>query len=467
MKNLLVKKSIAMVLVFSVLFALAACASPSGGDTAPAPAAAETAPAPAAAEAATPAPDPAPTQELTPVTIRFATQTISSGSAMDQILEQWAVDFPHVTIELEEAPGTDLIRLVTVAIQGNNPPDVFTYWRPEPRWDFDQFVAVGAIADLTEFSQDPFFDGMFPDYAWATASMPDGMVVGVPRVSFFSGFFVNGQIFEAHGIDLPTDWDRLVTATQRLHELGYIVWVTDTGEGQDNASRLFNAVIGGHVGNDRGLRLMTGQESWQQPEVIQGLDYFLQVARPGFVAEDAPILDFGGAISRYFNTGEGGMIVGHAGMMFPNLTEESMDWVVPLAFPRTPTSAYSGPFNELDLTNLVYASYRAFNDPVMQPYIQEFIKRLTSREAATMYAEINRYIVPHLGLNLNPAYVHPLQVESAAIAAGSTAHKWMLSFTSPVVVDDFRIAINQSFNGFFATGEDLAIRLDEILYGTQ
>lgn len=400
------------------------------------------------------------------VTLRFATSSLTPTSVIGELLKEFEAENPNVTILLEEAPGNDLIFKINTDIMANNCPDVFTYWRPEKKWDFDTYVSIGAVADLSELKASPFYEGMFPDYAWNTGSI-DGVVYGIPRTNFYTCFIVNKEIFEKLNLELPTDWDKLVKACEELHKAGYVVWATDTGENLDDASRLFNAVIEATLGNPRGLSLMTGQESWKQPDVIEALGYFMEVAKPGYAPEDSSVLTSTSVIEKYLNTDRAGMLIQNAGQVWNNIPFEVMDKFVALNFPLTPTTQVDGPFNELDLTNLVYASAKGYADPAKKEYIVKLINKLTSNESAKRYAENDKAIIPHLNVTPDPASVHPLQTEAAALAYAATSCKWMLSKTSSEVVDEFRLAINGVYYGEFESPEALAERLDEALYGKQ
>jgi hypothetical protein len=246
-----------------------------------------------------------------------------------------------------------------------------------------------------------------------------------------------------------------------------VVWATDTAEGLDDASRLFNAVIEASLGNERGIRLMTGRESWQQADVIRALGYFMQVAKPGYAPEDSSVLDAISVITKYLNTGRAGMIIQNAGQVWNNIPGNVMDQLEAFNFPLTPGSVLTGPFNELDLTNLVYASAKGFNDPAKKAAIIDLIHKLTSRESAVRYAEEDRAIVPHLGITINPQKVHRLQTEATNLAYAANSYKWMLSQTASNVVDEFRLTINAVYFGEITSPEQLAKRLDENLYGKQ
>jgi ABC-type glycerol-3-phosphate transport system substrate-binding protein len=399
--------------------------------------------------------------------IRFATQSIREGEQLEIVLEQFQKDYPNVVLEIEEYPGNDLIQAITTAIQGNNCPDVFTYWRPEKRWDFDKFTSVGAIADLTELKNDAYYQGMFPDYAWRTASL-DGKVIGIPRQNFYTAFLINKEIFQKEGIEPPTDWEKLVTAAQKLNQKGYIVWATDTAEKLDDASRVFNAVIEAHLGNERGLSLMTGKESWTSPDVTEALNYFLQVVKKGYAPDDSSALDANTVISKYLVTGRAGMIIQNAGQVWTNIPFADRAKFEAYPIPLTPTSKNQDKvFNELDLTNLLYVSSKAWGDPVKKPIITELLKRLSSRENARLSAENDGYIVPHLGITPDALKVSPVQTKAADIAYNAKGYKWMLSQTGSNVVDDFRLTINAVYFGEITSAQVLAQKLDQSLYGKQ
>lgn len=400
-----------------------------------------------------------------PVTIRFATQSIDrEASVMYSILEQFQKDYPNVTLEIEESPGNDLITKINTDVMGDNTPDIFTFWRPESKWNVDKYIEKGAIADLTEWvNEDAFFDGLFPDYAWRTATVND-KIYCIPRLNFYVEFLVNQEIFEQYDLELPTDWDKLVTACDVLRENGVIPWAVDTKEGLDDSSRIFNAVINRAVGNSKGLELLKGNESFQQEDVIQALDYFLEVA-VGNGPEDAAVLDYTQAITKYLNTGKAGMILGNCSQIDVNLTDEILDKLVALDLPLTPVSVIDKPSLEQDLTNLVYIGAAGYDDPDKQPYLKELMKRLTGREAARRQVEEERSIVPHLGLEVDESKITDLQREASAIAGNSDGDKWLLSFAKAGPVDEFRRVINEAWAGKYANGEELAKALDDALYG--
>lgn len=400
-----------------------------------------------------------------PVTIRFATQSMDrEKSVRYSVLEQFQKDYPNVTLEIEESPGNDLITKINTDVMGDNTPDMFTFWRPEAKWNVDKYIEKGALADLTDWvNEDEFFDGLFPDYSWRTATVND-RIWCIPKENFYVEFLVNKEIFETYGLEMPTDWEKLVTACNTLRENGIIPWAVNTKEGLDDNSRIFNAIINRAVGNAKGLELLKGNESFQQEDVIRALDYFLEVVVDN-APEDAAVLDYSQTVTKYLNTGKAAMILDNVSLIDVNLSDEILDKLVPLDFPLTPVSVIDKPSLEQDLTQLIYIGAKGWEDPDKQPYLAELAKRLAGRETAKRYVEEERGIAPQLGLDIDPEKITALQKAASEIAANSDGDKWLLSFAKPGPVDEFRRIINEAWVGKYASGEELAKALDDVLYG--
>lgn len=50
----------------------------------------------------------------------------------------------------------------------------------------------------------------------------DGVVYAIPVRPFWEGLFCNTDLFEAHGLELPTTWEKLETAIKKFNEVGIV-----------------------------------------------------------------------------------------------------------------------------------------------------------------------------------------------------------------------------------------------------
>ena len=130
-----------------------------------------------------------------------------------------------------------------------------------------------------------------------------------------------------------------------------------------------------------------------------------------------------------------------------NLTADVMPHLIAMPLPIIPGGVETVPSTTQDVTNLVYASAREYANQVKKPLIDDMIIALTNREAATLYLEKANQIVPHLGLNVNPAAILPLNLQSMAVAEAQPGRKWLLSFTPAEFRTIFRDACNEVWYG--------------------
>ncbi len=56
----------------------------------------------------------------------------------------------------------------------------------------------------------------------ALVAESDGVVYAIPVRNWWEGLFVNTDLFEQYGLELPTDWDKLVVAIEKFNEVGIV-----------------------------------------------------------------------------------------------------------------------------------------------------------------------------------------------------------------------------------------------------
>lgn len=56
----------------------------------------------------------------------------------------------------------------------------------------------------------------------AVLTEPDGKIYAIPSRPFWEGLFVNTDLFEEYGLELPTDWAKLETAVAKFNEVGIV-----------------------------------------------------------------------------------------------------------------------------------------------------------------------------------------------------------------------------------------------------
>lgn len=137
-------------------------------------------------------------EDLAPVTL-----TLGLPGGYDvtskEIIERFQTEYPHITLEIDEAPWGDFTKKVATQIAGGNAPDIW----------FQENAAVigygerGAAEDLTPYIErdlnlDEYGSNLF------SAQVGDS-VYGVPHGGNPVALAYNKDIFDEAGLDYPTD----------------------------------------------------------------------------------------------------------------------------------------------------------------------------------------------------------------------------------------------------------------------
>lgn len=96
-----------------------------------------------------------------------------------------------------------------------NEPDVLFFFAANA----DSAPLLSRVVPIEEINA--AYPGLnLPEAAALTES--DGRVYAIPARPFWEGLFVNTDLFDRYGLDLPTTWDRLETAILRFREEGVV-----------------------------------------------------------------------------------------------------------------------------------------------------------------------------------------------------------------------------------------------------
>ena len=366
------------------------------------------------------------------LTLRFATNYVGVHPMTRPVRERLAAfqaDYPNVTITVEETPGNDHQTKIKLDASSDRLPDVFNYWRLDPGFGLDQIARAGKLADLTNWTRnDPFFTGLFDTYSWQTASL-DGKVYGVPLSMFYVEFLANKQVFDRAGVAVPTDWPGLLAAVKALKQKGELPWAISIGN-DSPGGRVYNYVVNRSVGNARALRMHSGAEPIDVPDMVAAATRLHELV-VGNIPIDAISIQNDSVYAKYVNTNRGGLILDGSWITL-SIKPAVQEHLVVLDFPLIPGGAQTERNIERDLTSLWYLSARSLADDDKRPYLYELVRRLSSRQAAKLYVEEASQLVPTLDLQVDMSKVNRIAIEAQALALRAPPNKWIPSVMTPV-----------------------------------
>lgn len=140
--------------------------------------------------------------------------------------------YPAVKVKVVNAGqgGPEYTKLRTVLQAGTGAPDVaqieFQY--------IPTFTLTDSLLDLRPYGAAALKD-KFVDWTWAQVSGPNGEVWAIPQDTGPLGMLYRKDIFDQHGIQVPTTWDEFAAAARKLHATNPNVYLTNFSSSQPAA----------------------------------------------------------------------------------------------------------------------------------------------------------------------------------------------------------------------------------------
>ncbi len=159
--------------------------------------------------------------DVTLKTVSMFGGTDPQAEVYQNINEQFMKDNDWVTIE-DDSQSSDEEWKASVAADFavGNEPDVIQFFTDATANDVlaaNKFVTIDEIkAEYPEYAQDIKADAL------AITANPDGVQRAVPTTGYWEGLFCNKDLFDQYNLELPTDYDSLVTAINTFKENGII-----------------------------------------------------------------------------------------------------------------------------------------------------------------------------------------------------------------------------------------------------
>ncbi len=215
-----------------------------------------------------------------------------------KIFADFAAANPAIEAVDNSAGHEDLKTQILVSLAGDNPPDIFSYWAGART----QFVVdAGRLASIDDMWAANNLDEVIPAGIADGASTYDGVKYLIPFGYHYVGMFYNPQVMADAGItEMPTTWDELIAAADQLQAAG----VTPFALGSMNrwpAQFWFDYLMLRTAGPEYRAKLMAGEASYTDPEVMAVMEQWKQLVDAGYFVEDANAYDWTDAADQVAN----------------------------------------------------------------------------------------------------------------------------------------------------------------------
>lgn len=175
-----------------------------------------------------------------------------------------------VTTNLEEYYAK-----LNALVAAGETPDCFIV---SPGPNLDVYVDPGVAADLTDYVKaDGWIDSFNGGEGAFSQQTYDGKIYAVPLNIAAACVFYNTEMFEAAGITtMPTDWDGMLDACEKLQSAGYTPLTISAG------TAWCLSMLAGYLCDSEGVDLAaidSGSASWLDPKVINATNKLVEISK--------------------------------------------------------------------------------------------------------------------------------------------------------------------------------------------
>ncbi|PAK51631.1 ABC transporter substrate-binding protein [Paenibacillus sp. 7541] len=306
--------------------------------------------------------------------------TDAAREAFQSALDEFTASHPNVTIENDTMSANDdgFRTKVNTDMNSGNEPDLLFYFIGA---DAEGFVNAGKVVPLNDLlEEDAEWKGGFIPDALELARQEDGNIYAVPLTGFYEGLFVNKKIFEDHGLELPTDWDKLTTAVKTLSENGIIPLSVPF----DQSHYLIEHAVlsaAGPEGQNKGLK------DEVDPNWEKGYAAIKELYDLGAFPKDAATIDLSMA-GNYYSEGLAAMIL-EGSWAIGGWNEDVRDQTTVVPFPAVPGGVGSGNDIVGGFGTGFYLSKATYDDAAKKDTAVALMKHLTSPASIQKIATAN------------------------------------------------------------------------------
>lgn len=284
------------------------------------------------------------------------------------LLDSWAKETGNT---VEDASGTaDEAWKASVIndFAAGNEPDVFFYFAKTA----DSAPILDKVVPISEIN------AAYPELKLtenAAIAEADGNIYAIPVRAFWEGLFVNTDLFEANGLELPTDWAKLETAIAKFNEVGIVPFAVSFSDVPHYITEF--AILASGTPEEHMARPQPGDavpQSW-----VDGMALLNELYKLGAFAPDCNATTEA-ITSQMFRDKKAAMQLD--GSWFANgIAEENWDTTAVMPFPTHSENADSTAFLG-GVSMGFYLSKKAWDDPAKRDAAVDLLAYLTTGDNA-------------------------------------------------------------------------------------
>jgi raffinose/stachyose/melibiose transport system substrate-binding protein len=235
--------------------------------------------------------------------LRYLIEQLEDADELTR-LEEHLADFEEssgIDVEVQQLDTDTMRTVLQTQLRADDGPDVIN-WGSGPGLG-GALAEAGLLYDLT----DAYEENGWEVYDFAKERVTyGGRVYGIPGEMETVGLYYNTQVLSDLGIEPPRTLDELRAACQRLAEAGVTPMALGDQEGWPG-SHLLSMALSSAVGAEGMEALLSGERSWESPEVVDALTFWKEANDNGWLGESPVSVDYDTMTAQYLS-GDAAMI---------------------------------------------------------------------------------------------------------------------------------------------------------------
>jgi raffinose/stachyose/melibiose transport system substrate-binding protein len=231
---------------------------------------------------------PAAGQSQGKVTLRYLIEEQEDATALKAI-EDMVGKFEAssgVDVKVESMPLENMRTVLQTQLRSGEGPDVFS-WGSGPGFG-GALAEADVLMDLTQ----AYSDYKWPVYDFAKKQVTfNGKIMGVPGTMETVGVFYNKDLFTKLGIAQPQNIADLKAAAEKVKAAGLIPIALGDKEGWEGG-HLLSMALSSRVGSDGMRKLVSGEASWDSPDVVSALRTWSEFSDAGYLPKSPTSLTY-------------------------------------------------------------------------------------------------------------------------------------------------------------------------------
>ncbi|MEM1485692.1 extracellular solute-binding protein [Oscillospiraceae bacterium PP1C4] len=333
--------------------------------------------------------------------------TDPNGPVLQEIIKEFQTANPHITIEENSGKATQEFKArVAADFAVNNEPDVLQFWSDA---NANDVIKSGKFVSVEEIRKE------FPDYgkdikpdALKSATSTDGVSYALPTTGYYEGLYCNKELFAKYNIELPTTYEKFVTAIETFKKNDVIPVAISLNEVPHYLIEHLILAQGGIKEHSISPKDPANiPESW-----VKALNYFKTLRDMGAFPADTDVIKVSDA-ENLFQTGKAAMQLD--GSWYGNNLNKDTTTILP--FPALPDG--SGTYGDLiaGFGSGFFITKKAWDDPDKRKAAVDFVMSNTSKEAIARYWRGSGFAAADCEL---PKDLKQLDIDGANMSAAAT-----------------------------------------------